>query len=235
MRIKTYFTGIVAALLVISSCNPLCADTILTTQTDDTADLDFDGMGNQTNGDLGITTISFQLTGQEIPTEAAFANITSIDLNFDAAVNTTISALNSSAFNNGIGLLSAGDGNSSLNQRSFNSNRGEMMDLGVLSTASTSDQVLFSGLLLVDFDNNDEITLSGATVSGSSVITASGSQLIQFDQPTANFSFEATNGGFRLGGVRLTTTAIPEPSTCVFMAGLSLVVFQSRRKRIRLA
>ncbi len=61
------YVYLLAVLMSVSIVNSSQADVILTTSTLDSADLDFDGAGIETSGDLGMNSMVFNLASGGIP------------------------------------------------------------------------------------------------------------------------------------------------------------------------
>ncbi|MCD0460954.1 PEP-CTERM sorting domain-containing protein [Roseiconus lacunae] len=85
-----------------------------------------------------------------------------------------------------------------------------------------AQNTLFSGLSI---DQDETIRLATVTFSATGPGTASLQVNAAFDQ---NFQALTFSSG---GGLNLAVTAIPEPSSCLFMAGLGGVVVSARRRR----
>ena len=72
--------AVCAGLCFTLFCTEVNADVLLGTSTYDSAQLDFDGAGVETNGGLTAAEVIFNLSGGDIPGTLEFANITSITL-----------------------------------------------------------------------------------------------------------------------------------------------------------
>lgn len=221
------------------------ADIVLTTSSSDSADLDFDGSGTETNGDLGINSLTFTLTGSELPSDPEFANILSMGITFSAPSGFTLTSIGSGISPFGIGMTSPGEFAPSAVE--LNAGEGEVLTISVSSTSSVpGQQVVLSGVAMNDWRNFfpvSELTLTGATFDGGqSVLTGGGGVSgpipdLVFDSGVSSFSLESTGGdGIRLSSLRFAVTnAVPEPSTALFVAPTVAGLFLRRRSRTRVA
>ncbi len=232
---------LVLCMMVIGSLStrPANGSVILTTSAIDTADLDFDGPGTQTTGDLGFATTTFMLTGGDIPSDPLFDNITSISLTFTAIGGPGATFSTTSGFTSpkGLGIRTPGEFGP---HEIFLSSNDEFINVAVSSTSTTGDQVLLSGVEFNSWSNFfplSEAELSGGATfdSGQTVLTGGGGvggvvPILNFDTAVSSFSVSANNEPIRVANIRLTVSAIPEPSTIV-LATLSLLCCGWRRKR----
>ncbi len=240
---------VVSAALIIGR-NPAPA-AILSTSTMDSADLDFDGGGTETDGDLSpLTAKTFVLTGGDIPGDAEFADITSITINFSGSSGTTLSA--KTGFQAGIGLTypgETGEAGAAVRGLTPGATPTEVMSISIASTSTTPDkQVLISGVDFTNWRNAfpfPQATFTGVTVGGgSSTFTGvdNGPSGVSFDDPANSFTVQSTvipGGGdsFRLESLTLTTASIvPEPSTFVLIGfgllSLGCMILRRERRRI---
>lgn len=232
----------VAALLFASCFVDIAyADLVLTTSTRDSADLDFDGSGLETNGDLSITTRAFSLTGADIPATAEFSNITSINIVFTASSGKTLSGIGAGIIPPGIGLTSPGELGIDINEMTDGVN--EVLTISVSSTSTDpNEEVLLSGVQFNSWRNVfpvSEATLTGGATfdGGQTVLTGAGGvvPVLDFDSEVDEFSFESTGvDGIRLADIRLSVVSVPEPATGL-LGGMLLIGMLVKRRRSLMA
>ncbi|MEZ6092712.1 MAG: PEP-CTERM sorting domain-containing protein [Pirellulaceae bacterium] len=242
MKRYTIFMLILASAFCLTTGKQAFADLILTTSTNNTADLDFDGLGGQTNGSLFVNSKSFTLLNSDLMGDPEFADITSVTITFSGPAGYNLSSWGQGIGDHGIGLTYAAE--SAFNGPLLSSGVGEVLNVSVSSTSSVSGkEVKLSGVGFNDWRNFfpvSEVTLSGATFDGGqNVFTGFGDAggpipELQFDSPVDFFAMESTGtDGFRLQDIRLSVaSAVPEPGIAYgLVAGLFGFVISSRRRR----
>jgi len=205
-------------------CAPSAQAAILTVATRDVVDLDIDGTGTETEGDLGTTLATFFLTGAEIPAEPNFAGITSITITFQA-VGGNLSADPGGITPIGIGVFSPGESTQG-DVTSLTTGNGERIDVQVSSTSINPGlQVFLTGMVLSSWRNEfplSEATLTGATINGSNVYgdATDADEFLPFDSLVASFGIASSGtDSIRLKAIGLDTmlvsAAVPEPSSAL--------------------
>ena len=229
--------AIVACLATAFAGIPVYGDAILTTATINSSDLDFDGGGSETFGDLGVSTVNFLLTGSDIPAGAEFSAITSISLTFQSGAGTTISADGGGIVPPGIGMTHPGEFGPSV--PFMNNLVGEVMTVSISSTSTNGDEVTLGGVEFNSWRNVfpvSEVTVSGATFDGGQTVltgdfSSSPSPVLQFDSGVNSFSVESTGSdGIKMANIRLSVSPVPEPAGALF-AGVAFAGLAMRRKR----
>ena len=234
---------VAAALMLIPA--PLVQSDIVIyrTGTNDAMELDFDGAGTQTDGDLGFTSKTFVLTaGNGLPdsgTYPSFADITSITLEFTATGGNFSARNTAGTLSGGLGVTNGTDSNA----RSLDQDTLESIMVSISSTSTDPlKQVEFSGMRFSNWRNAFPVAqaeFTGATVGGDQYhLGGSGvDPFVDFDNTTSSFSIksitsQASGGGWplRLHDVRFTVTTIPEPAAGA-MCVLALVGLCVRRRR----
>ncbi len=234
------YVYLLAVLMSVSTVNISQADVILTTATLDSADLDFDGAGIETSGDLGTNSMVFNLASAGIPSTPEFANITSISLSFSTPVGTTLSAGGGGILPPGIGMTFPGE--FSPNVTGFSENVGEILQVSVSSTSTSGEVVQLQGIEFNNWRNTfpfSEVTLTGATFGGgNNVLTGSDtsplSPILDFDNGVSTFFVESTgNDLIRMANIRLSvsSSAVPEPMSALPMIMLTGGLLARRKRR----
>lgn len=213
------------------------ADLVLSTSTLDSADLDFDGPGIETDGSLAQPNHirSFTLTGNDIPIE--FVDVDSITILFESAGDTGLSARAGNGNPAGIGVNYV-DSNNAENLGSLDTDGLEAIFVSLSFNSSNQLQDVFlSGVSLVSFDNTATVHLiGGATQAGQAFVSGPVDPTIMFDDGVAAFGIESTGvDSFRMNGISIgaaITAGVPEPSSAMVLAGLGLgLLLQTRRRR----
>lgn len=212
------------------------ADVILTTSTLDNADIDLDGPGLQTDGDVpGGPLFSFTFSGNEVP--AQFVDIDSFTITIRPEPDTSISARAGAGIPPGIGILFA-DGNDPEAIGSLDNDSMEQLYFELTYTTSNPGQNLFfTGVAVNSFSATaSQGALQGGATTNNGQILFSGiaDPLVAFDIGVDNFSVlsEGTDS-FRIAGLQLGSTiqGVPEPGTA--WAILALVAATTiRHKRL---
>lgn len=230
----------IMTLAIVAVASNVHGDAILTTSTLDSAALDFDGGGVETDGSLGVNSKMFSLSGSEIPSDPEFANITSIQLDFGANAGNELSARAGGILPPGIGIARTIE---TADENVGSLSNSEILSMSVSSTSTiAAEQVLFSGIQFNSWRNFfpfSEVTLTGATFNGGQTVLTGAdglsgpTPLLMFDAPVSSFSVESTGADdIRMSDIRLTVSSIPEPgSAAMLLTAVGYFVCIRRRRQ----
>ena len=226
--------AVILAVLALSVST--ISQTLLAAQftvgTRDELDLDLDGAGTETPGDLGVTSAPISVFGGALPTEFTLAGVTDFTLLF-TATNGNLSA-DQGFLVESVGIGVARDGETDSSKSSLSTDGGEALSVALTSNGAP---LWITGVDISSWRNQfpvSQVTFVGATVGGSDTVTGSNTLtnfgLIEFDSPVTSVTILNTSSGddVRLRAVLI--SEVPEPTSWVLL--LSAVAILGCYRRI---
>jgi hypothetical protein len=228
------FIATMFALCLGSACQ--CAEAAyFTVGTRDELDLDLDGPGTETAGDLGVLSDSATISGLDLPAEFVLAGVTDFTATFTATGGNLSADEGNLVEVTGLGVAS--DGETGAAESSLSSN-GEMISV---SLSSNGAPLWISGVDIGSWRNQfpvSQVTFTGATVSGSATVVGhmdlGSTGEFFFDSPVTSFTVTNTsnNEPVRLTGLFISEIVVPEPASWILCLSAAGLLSRFRRNKV---
>jgi hypothetical protein len=222
---------LLVTIFVFSTAATVSADIVYTTSTLDTADLDFDGLGNQTDGALPGAEFEFEFSGNLVPSD--FIDIDSFSITFSPRVDSSLSSRGP----NGGGIGSFFEDSDPEEIGSLDNDFFERISVEITySTQNPNQELWLTGVSFISFDASDsQAALLGATHNGgSNLVSGSTDPDVVFDDGVSFFALTSEgSNSFRMDSIQVgaAITGIPEPTSTWMFAIFGLAACCRRRNR----
>lgn len=231
--------ALVILLICVVAGPTLSAATVdLRVGTRDEFEIDLDGTGTETPGNLGVAMQSVTLSGAQVPIEFQAEGVTDFTVTF-SATGGNISA-DQGNFVEFTGLGVARSGETLAETSNLTANSPEAL---TVSLTSNGAPLWIAGVDIFSWRNShpvSSVTFAGATVGGVATITGGPAITDEgrflFDTPVSSFTMTnaSATDGIRLGAL-VFGEAIPEPTTVTMLIALcsaALCRRPIRRRRV---